>query len=55
MTTLKEARESDNLARFVKEHRRDAKGSATSFNATFDYGDSALKYCPMHRVPGVQY
>jgi hypothetical protein len=34
MTTLKEACESGNLAKFVKEHRRDPKGDANVFNAT---------------------
>ena len=34
MTTLRQARETGKLAEFVKEHRRDAKGSATAFNAT---------------------
>lgn len=36
MTTLKEARESGNLAQFVKEHKRDPKGSADAFNATLE-------------------
>ncbi len=34
MTTLKEAREAGKLAQFVKEHRRDPKGSVDAFNAT---------------------
>jgi hypothetical protein len=34
MTTLKEARETGNLAQFVKEHRADPKGDADRFNAT---------------------
>jgi hypothetical protein len=34
MTTLKEARETGKLTQFVKEHRRDPKGSADAFNAT---------------------
>lgn len=36
MTTLKEARESGNLTQFVKERRRDPKGSADAFNHTLE-------------------
>jgi hypothetical protein len=36
MTTLSEARKTGNLAHFVKEHRRDAKGDATAFNRTLE-------------------
>lgn len=32
MTTLKEARESDNLKQFAKEHEADAPGDADAFN-----------------------
>lgn len=34
MTTLKQAREAGKLAQFVKEHRRDPKGDADTFNGT---------------------
>ena len=34
MTTLKQARETDNLAQFAREHRRDLKGDAAAFNHT---------------------
>ena len=34
MTTLKQALSEGQLAKFVKEHRRDPKGNATAFNAT---------------------
>jgi hypothetical protein len=34
MTTLKAAREAGNLTQFVKEHKRDPKGSAAAFNHT---------------------
>jgi hypothetical protein len=34
MTTLKKARETGKLAKFVKEHRRDPKGDASAFNHT---------------------
>jgi hypothetical protein len=34
MTTLKEARDAGNITQFVKEHRRDPRGSADAFNAT---------------------
>jgi hypothetical protein len=36
MTTLKEARDEGKIAQFVKEHRRDPKGSADAFNATLE-------------------
>ena len=36
MTTLKQARETGELAQFVIEHRRDAKGDAAAFNQTLD-------------------
>ena len=36
MTTLKQARETGELAKFVKEHRRYAKGDATAFNHTLE-------------------
>ena len=36
MTTLREAREAGNLTQFVKEHRRDPKGSADAFNHTLE-------------------
>jgi hypothetical protein len=36
MTTLKEARETGNLTQFVKQHRRDPKGSADAFNRTLE-------------------
>ena len=34
MTTLRQARETGNLAQFVKEHRADPKGDADRFSAT---------------------
>jgi hypothetical protein len=34
MTTLREAREKGEVAKFVKEHRRAPKGNADAFNAT---------------------
>ena len=36
MTTLKQAINDGQLAKFVKEHRRDAKGDATAFNQTLE-------------------
>ncbi len=36
MTSLKEARDTGHLAKFVKEHRRDPKGDVTAFNATLE-------------------
>jgi hypothetical protein len=36
MTTLKEARDTDKLAQFVKEHRHDPKGDAKGFSATLE-------------------
>lgn len=36
MTTLKEARETGSLAKFVKEHKRDPKGDAMAFNHTLE-------------------
>lgn len=32
MTTLKEARDKGEIAKFVKEHRRDKKGDAATFD-----------------------
>lgn len=36
MTTLKEAREKGEIAKFAKEHRRDPKGDAAAFSATLE-------------------
>ena len=36
MTTLKEARENGEIAKFAKEHRRDPKGDAATFNRTLE-------------------
>lgn len=36
MTTLKEAREKGEIAKFAKEHRRDPKGDAATFNRTLE-------------------
>jgi hypothetical protein len=36
MTTLREARENGELAKFAEEHRRDPKGDADDFNATLE-------------------
>ena len=36
MTTLKEAREKGEIAKFAKEHRHDPKGNAVTFNATLE-------------------
>jgi hypothetical protein len=36
MTTLKQARERGEIAKFAKEHRRDPKGDAVAFNATLE-------------------
>jgi hypothetical protein len=36
MTTLKEARDKGQIAKFVKEHRRDPKGDATAFSTTLE-------------------
>ncbi len=36
MTTLKQAREQGKIAQFAKEHRRDPKGNADTFNATLE-------------------
>ena len=36
MTTLREARDTGQLAQFVKEHRRDPKGDTAAFNGTLE-------------------
>lgn len=36
MTSLKEAREKGELAKFAKEHRRDPKGDAAAFNRALE-------------------
>jgi hypothetical protein len=36
LTTLREAREKGEIAKFAKEHRRDPKGDAAAFNATLE-------------------
>jgi len=36
MTTLKEAREKGEIAKFAKEHRRDPRGDTIAFNATLE-------------------
>lgn len=36
MTTLKEAREKGEIAKFAKEHRRDPKGDSLTFNRTLE-------------------
>lgn len=36
MTTLKEARDKGEIAKFAKEHRRDPKGDAAAFNRTLE-------------------
>jgi hypothetical protein len=36
MTTLKQAINDGQLAKFVKEHRRDPKGNATAFSHTLE-------------------
>jgi hypothetical protein len=36
MTNLKEARDKGEIAKFVKEHRRDPKGDANAFNHTLE-------------------
>jgi hypothetical protein len=46
MTTLKEAREAGELAKFVKEHRRDPKGDATAFNHTLEAMAGKSKAAP---------
>lgn len=45
MTTLKEARENGNLAKFVIEHQRD-KGDAEAFKQTFEAMAGTLKAVP---------
>jgi hypothetical protein len=46
MTSLKEAREKGEVAKFVKEHRRDPKGDATAFNATLEAMAGKSKAAP---------
>jgi hypothetical protein len=46
MTTLKEAREKGEIAKFAKEHRHDPKGDATAFNATLEAMAGKSKVVP---------
>jgi hypothetical protein len=47
MTTLKNARETGEIAKFANEHRRDPKGSATVFNATLEAMAGKSKAIPV--------
>ena len=47
MTTLRQARESGNIVKFAKEHRRDPKGDADAFNATLEAMAGKSKAVPV--------
>lgn len=46
LTTLREAREKGDIAKFVKEHRRDPKGNAADFSMTLEAMDGKSKAGP---------
>lgn len=46
MTTLREAREKGEIAKFANEHRHDPKGYADAFNATLEAMAGKSKAAP---------
>jgi hypothetical protein len=52
---LREARNKGEIAKFVKEHKRDPKGDATAFNSTLEAMAGSGIQLPLHTSTGAYW